>query len=156
MLDSELAVVMSLPSKSPSRLTAQSSTRSARTQILVWRILLGACLLAAADCARPIRPQPPRDRTFASFTVSAYCRGTITAAGSKPAHGVAAADPSVLPIGSRIRVAGLETRYNGVYTVLDTGSNVQGRQIDLYIRDCQEAIRFGRRSAQVSILRRGR
>jgi 3D (Asp-Asp-Asp) domain-containing protein len=40
-------------------------------------------------------------------------------------------------------------------TVLDTGSSVQGRSIDLYIPDCGEAIRFGRQSAQVPVLRRG-
>ena len=43
-------------------------------------------------------------------------------------------------------------RFSDVYLVTDTGSSVRGRRIDLYIRDCHEAVRFGRRSARVSIL----
>jgi 3D (Asp-Asp-Asp) domain-containing protein len=63
-----------------------------------------------------------------------------------------AADPAVLPLGSRIRLTGLAGRYDGDYVVLDTGSAVRGRRIDLYMRDCREAVKFGRRKASVSIL----
>jgi 3D (Asp-Asp-Asp) domain-containing protein len=63
-----------------------------------------------------------------------------------------AADPAVLPLGSQIRIRGLDERYNGIYVVTDTGAKVRGRQVDLYVRDCREAVRFGRRQASVAIL----
>jgi 3D (Asp-Asp-Asp) domain-containing protein len=63
-----------------------------------------------------------------------------------------AADPAVLPLGSRIRLTGLTARYDGDYVVRDTGTAVRGRRIDLYIRDCLEAVKFGRRTASLSIL----
>jgi 3D (Asp-Asp-Asp) domain-containing protein len=79
--------------------------------------------------------------------------GRTTAAGTRVAEGVVAADPRVLPLGTVIRLAGLDGRYNGVYTVMDTGAKVRGRRLDLYLRDCAEAVRFGRRTGQVSIAR---
>lgn len=87
------------------------------------------------------------------FIATAYCTGTTTAAGTRVSRGVAAADLSVLPIGTVIRVSGLTKRYNGVYTVLDTGSAIRGRRLDLYMGNCTEAVRFGRQPARVSILR---
>jgi 3D (Asp-Asp-Asp) domain-containing protein len=79
--------------------------------------------------------------------------GTTTAAGTRVTDGIVAADPKVLPLRTVIRLAGLDGRYNGIYTVMDTGSKVRGRQIDLYLRDCAEAVRFGRRSGRVAIVR---
>ena len=64
---------------------------------------------------------------------------------------IVAADPSVLPIGSRIRVHDAGA-YSGVYTVTDTGPGVNGREIDIFIADSAEAHRFGRRRLHVEIL----
>jgi 3D (Asp-Asp-Asp) domain-containing protein len=89
-----------------------------------------------------------------TFTATAYCTGTVTATGARPREQMTvAADPAVLPMGSRIRLSGLDRRYNRVYTVMDTGSKIRGRRIDLYMRNCREAIAFGRRAARVSVLR---
>jgi 3D (Asp-Asp-Asp) domain-containing protein len=55
-------------------------------------------------------------------------------------------------MGTRIRLTGLGKPYDGVYIVADTGSSIRGRRIDLYIRNCQQARRFGRQSATVSVL----
>ncbi len=38
---------------------------------------------------------------------------------------------------------------------MDTGGVVRGRLLDIYMRNCDEAIRFGRRSVQVFVLRLG-
>lgn len=112
-------------------------------------------LVVAQGCARNRPRQPPRIQLTPpmSFTVTAYCAGTTTAAGTRVAEGVVAADPRVLPLGTVIRLAGLDGRYNGTYTVMDTGPKVRGRHLDLYLRDCAEAVRFGRRSGRVSIAR---
>ena len=117
-------------------------------------IAIGA-LVVAQGCARNRPRQPPRIQLTQpmSFTVTAYCAGTTTAAGTRVAEGVVAADPRVLPLGTVIRLAGLDGRYNGTYTVMDTGPKVRGRHLDLYLRDCAEAVRFGRRSGRVSIAR---
>jgi hypothetical protein len=69
--------------------------------------------------------------------------------------GIAAADPSLLPVGSVLNVATGDARYNGVYTVMDTGPRVQGRVLDLYMWSCNEALRFGRRDIRITVLRLG-
>jgi|SRR5713101_5416501 len=114
-------------------------------------------LLIAQGCARNPRPRQPTQRARVakpeSFTITAYCTGTTTAAGTRVTHGVVAADLNVLPLGTVIKLAGLDDRYNGIYRVMDTGPKVRGRRIDLYLDDCGKAVRFGRRSARVSVVR---
>jgi 3D (Asp-Asp-Asp) domain-containing protein len=87
-----------------------------------------------------------------SFTATAYCTGSLTASGTRPTAQTVAADPDVLPIGTRIRLTGLHERYDGIYVVEDTGPKIRGRRVDLYIPDCREAVRFGRRPATVTIV----
>lgn len=89
------------------------------------------------------------------FEASAYCTGEVTASGLSPRSGIAAADPEVLPTGSVIQLVRLGAQWDGIYTIMDTGPIVKGRQLDLYTRSCDEATRFGRRSAQVFVLRLG-
>lgn len=89
------------------------------------------------------------------FVATAYCKGSVTAAGTAARSGVAAADPRVLPLGSVIEIEGAPARHNGIYTVLDTGPAVQGRQLDLYMWSCYEALDFGRRPITVTVLRHG-
>jgi 3D (Asp-Asp-Asp) domain-containing protein len=89
------------------------------------------------------------------FTATAYCKGTTTASGVNVRTGIAAADPDILPVGSVIQVDRLGEKYNGIYTIMDTGPKVQGRHIDIYMWSCHEALQLGRRSMQVEVLRLG-
>ena len=89
------------------------------------------------------------------FTATAYCKGTTTASGVNVRKGIAAADPDLLPVGSVIQVDKLGDRYNGIYTVMDTGPAVQGRHIDIYMWSCHEALELGRRNTMVTVLRLG-
>jgi 3D (Asp-Asp-Asp) domain-containing protein len=89
------------------------------------------------------------------FSATAYCKGTTTASGVGVRSGIAAADPSLLPVGSVLNIAVGDNRYNGVYTVMDTGPKVQGRLLDLYMWSCHEALKFGRKDVQVTVLRLG-
>jgi 3D (Asp-Asp-Asp) domain-containing protein len=89
------------------------------------------------------------------FTATAYCKGTTTASGVNVRTGIAAADPDLLPVGSVIQVDRLEDRYNGIYTIMDTGPAVQGRHIDIYVWSCNEALALGRRLAGITVLRLG-
>lgn len=86
---------------------------------------------------------------------TAYCRGEVTAAGTPARTGVAAADPTLLPVGSVVKVEDLGPRYDGIYTVMDTGPAVRGREVDLYMWSCQEAQAFGRRQARLTVIRLG-
>jgi 3D (Asp-Asp-Asp) domain-containing protein len=88
------------------------------------------------------------------FTATAYCKGEITASGVRPRTGVAAADPTLLPVGSVIQVVDVPP-YTGIYTIMDTGPMVLGRHIDVYMWSCTEAVKFGRRSVEVMVLRLG-
>jgi 3D (Asp-Asp-Asp) domain-containing protein len=89
------------------------------------------------------------------FTATAYCKGTTTASGVNVRTGIAAADPDLLPVGSVVQVDRLGERYNGVYTVMDTGPRVHGRHLDIYIWNCNEALRLGRRQMLITVLRMG-
>ncbi len=97
----------------------------------------------------------PRLGTAIRFDATAYCKGETSAAGVGIRHGIAAADPTLLPLGSVVQVETTDGRYSGVWTVLDTGPEIQGRELDLYLWNCTEALAFGRQSIRVTILRLG-
>lgn len=85
------------------------------------------------------------------FTATAYCLKGRTAMGHGVRRGIIAADPRVLPLGSRINISG---GYSGTYLVSDTGSRVKGKKLDIWMPSCSEARRFGRRSVAVNYLGR--
>ena len=89
------------------------------------------------------------------FEATAYCKGLTTASGVAVQAGIAAADPKLLPIGSIVEVDAIDPRYDGVYSILDTGPEIKGRDIDIYIWSCYEALRFGRQSVDLTVLRLG-
>lgn len=85
-----------------------------------------------------------------AFRATAYCLKGKTALGGAVRRGIVAADPRILPLGSRIQIdAG---SYSGTYTVADTGGAVKGRILDIWVSSCSEAVRFGRKSISVSRL----
>jgi 3D (Asp-Asp-Asp) domain-containing protein len=133
--------------------------RSVGENVLARLVTLGCVLFFAQGCAAnrsfSTTPRGAPSRQTMTFVATAYCHGTTTTAGASVRGRIVAADPTVLPLGTVIRLqrAG---RYNGSYTVLDTGAKVQGHRVDLFIRDCREAVRFGRRTVRVSIVRRSR
>ena len=87
------------------------------------------------------------------YSATAYSLRGRTASGKPVARGVIAADPRVLPIGTRVRVeAGAWT---GEYVVADTGGAVRGRRIDIWTPTSGEAMRFGRRAVKLTILEVG-
>jgi 3D (Asp-Asp-Asp) domain-containing protein len=89
------------------------------------------------------------------FKATAYCKGETTASGVGVRTGIAAADPAILPVGSVVRLETPSPRYSGVWTVMDTGPAVRGRTVDLYLWNCNEALKFGRRSVRLTVLRLG-
>ncbi len=89
------------------------------------------------------------------FTATAYCKGHTTASGVGVRTGIAAADPALLPVGTVVRIDTPDPKLDGIWTIMDTGPAVQGRTVDLYMWSCHEALRFGRRSIQLEVLRLG-
>lgn len=72
----------------------------------------------------------------------------ITASGVKAGPGIAAVDPSVIPLGTRLYVEGY-----GYALAADTGSAIIGNRIDLYFNDSEKVQRYGRRTVKVYILK---
>ena len=88
-----------------------------------------------------------------TYTATAYSLRGRTATGAAPAQGMIAADPHVLPLGSRVRIeAG---SYSGEYVVTDTGGGVKGHRIDIWTPTARDAMRFGRRAVKLTILELG-
>ena len=90
----------------------------------VFRILSSAVSWGTSVDSEPATQHVHRDSLFTK--------------GSKPRQaamtrvGLVAADPAVLPLGSRIRVTGAGG-YSGEYIVADTGALVKGRHIDIFM-----------------------
>ena len=94
---------------------------------------------------------PPKTGDTAPFEATAYSVEGKTASGKQAREGICAADPDVLPLGSRIRVhdAG---KYSGECEVADTGRAIKGREIDIYLASDREAKKFGKKQVRVEVL----
>jgi 3D (Asp-Asp-Asp) domain-containing protein len=112
--------------------------------------MLPLALDIAADA--PAKPSPGVKLTFAA---TAYCKGLITTAGVAAQSGILASDPTILPLGTVVQLDYKDDHYNGIYTVLDTGPEIQGREIDVYMWSCNDALKFGRRPVNLTVLRLG-
>ena len=97
----------------------------------------------------------PRRNARLTVSATAYCIEGETKSGVQTREGIVAADPTVLPIGTVLRVEGLKGRRNRTYTVADTGRAVKGREIDIFMTNCAAARKFGRQQARVRILKVG-
>ena len=93
--------------------------------------------------------------TRLQFKATAYCKGHTTASGVAARSGVAAADPEILPVGSVVQADFESNQYDGVYTIMDTGPEVKGREVDVYMWSCFDALRFGRQNVRLVVLRLG-
>lgn len=107
------------------------------------------CALLTVPAMVDATRKAPRVKTM-RLAATAYCLSGKTRSGERTRAGTVAADPRVLPIGTVLRIR----RHRGVYTVLDTGSGVKGRELDIYMPSCRKARAFGRRAVRVEIVRR--
>ena len=87
------------------------------------------------------------------FQATAYCDIGITRSGEETRHGYVAADPKVIPLGSMIYIE--SPLMGGVYQVMDTGSKVKGRIVDIFLPGYERCMIFGRRMVKVKVLRYG-
>lgn len=89
-----------------------------------------------AENARLGKPTP--------VELTAYCLSGTTRRGRYVRAGIVAADPRYFPLSRYIELyAGME--YLGRFLVDDTGRLIIGRRLDIWMGDCKDARRFGRR-----------
>ena len=88
------------------------------------------------------------------YRATAYAQSGITASGELTHRHVVAADPDILPLGSRIKIrrAG---KYSGEYVVADTGAKIQGRRLDIYMPDENACKKFGTKLVRVKVIQLG-
>jgi 3D (Asp-Asp-Asp) domain-containing protein len=122
---------------------------------IVWLYEVTALDSRFATMGSDVEATPPAPGARLLFSATAYCKGTTTASGVNVRSGIAAADPDLLPVGSVVQIDAPGARYDGVYTVMDTGPAVQGRHLDLYMWSCHEALRFGKTAVRIVVLRLG-
>jgi 3D (Asp-Asp-Asp) domain-containing protein len=108
--------------------------------------------------AKPAPATKPAEKQGKTITVeatayTAYCTGCsgVTATGidlkANPGMKVIAVDPSVIPLGSKVYVEGYGQAIAG-----DTGGAIKGSRIDIFMPNKSNALSFGRKSLQVTIL----
>jgi 3D (Asp-Asp-Asp) domain-containing protein len=111
-----------------------------------------AAIAASATRNRTVEPS----KAFlpaASYVATAYSLRGRTASGRMVGRGLIAADPSLLPLGSRVRLE--HPGYSGEYLVADTGGRIRGRRIDIWTPSSGEAMRFGKRTVKLTVLSYG-
>ena len=112
-----------------------------------------AVAASAADSASRARLTSESEAASQTYTATAYSLRGRTASGKPVSRGLIAADPSVLPLGTRVRLdAG---SWSGEYLVADTGGAVKGRRIDIWTPTTREALQFGRRPVKLTVLELG-
>lgn len=78
----------------------------------------------------------------------------LTASGTKIRPGVAAVDPNVIPLGTKLYVESTDgTPDYGYASAEDRGGAIKGNKIDLFFESAQDVRRFGRRKVKVYILK---
>lgn len=115
----------------------------------------GGAIGAASGRAEANVPSPVEEFAAAptAFVATAYSLRGKTASGKPVAKGLIAADPRILPLGSRVRIEA--SFFSGDYLVADTGGAVRGKRIDIWTPSTREAFRFGRRTVRLTVLSYG-
>lgn len=130
--------------------------------ILIWGIAQASSNVVYAEVAPKTIREPeltptPVSKSLGEFKLTAYCACYkccdkhpgddgygITKSGVKAVEGVTiAADPSVIPLGTKVTIDGHE------YIVQDTGGAIKGNRIDVYFESHQEALEFGVQNKEV-------
>lgn len=74
-----------------------------------------------------------------------------TASGTKPkANYTIAVDTRIIPLGSILYIEGF-----GYFIAQDTGSAIKGNRIDIFVDSHQQALKLGRKKANVYLLKKG-
>ena len=102
-------------------------------------VVLGAGSTWDSSGHRPLKLGEP-----VPVLLTAYCLGGTTRRGRYVRPGIIAADPKFFPLSRYVELY-VGSRYMGRYLVDDTGRWIRGKHIDVWMRGCSDAVRFGRR-----------
>ncbi|MHB8125045.1 MAG: 3D domain-containing protein [Desulfitobacteriaceae bacterium] len=73
--------------------------------------------------------------------------GNLTATGKTPRVGLIAVDPKVIPLGSRLYIEGY-----GYAIAADTGGDIKGNKIDIFLNSERECVEWGRKKTKLFLL----
>jgi 3D (Asp-Asp-Asp) domain-containing protein len=77
---------------------------------------------------------------------TAYCLSGTTATGTHTRSGTVAVDPSLIPLGSTLRIPGYGSGH-----ALDTGGAIKGHRIDVWFASCDRARAWGVRRLTIRV-----
>ena len=105
---------------------------------------------------RLLRSTAERARAGERITVSltAYCLQGRTRSGTPVREGIIAVDRTLFPLGRTVEI-GIGRKTPVRYRAEDTGGAIRGARIDIWVADCSEARRFGRRRGWARIVPAG-
>jgi 3D (Asp-Asp-Asp) domain-containing protein len=155
----ELASRRALDAARIAELNAQAAAAVARSRQLAARVPPApAPALAPTPAPAPVptaaaaggalvpRTASLADSTSLTVTATGYDLPGHTSTGLPVGWGIAAVDPSVIPLGTRIVVPGY-----GVAVAADTGGAIQGATIDLWFPSAAQAYAWGRRTVTIAV-----
>jgi len=149
ILGSALGVLLLFSVFSYAKSLIQSQGQKPATQERVLEVA-GQIPETAPDTAPAKTEEPAPANPVQVYSATAYSLRGKTASGQYVTRGLIAADPRVLPIGTRVRLeAG---PWTGEYLVADTGGAIRGRKIDIWTPSSREAMQFGRRAVKVTVV----
>jgi 3D (Asp-Asp-Asp) domain-containing protein len=116
--------------------------------------IAGALILFLAIASAPLHADHLRIRHKrpVRMKATAYAQKGTTASGDPTRRGIVAADPHVLPLGTKVKVTGAGP-YSGTYTVKDTGRKIKGRKVDVFMPSRREAKKFGKKDVKVQVVK---
>jgi 3D (Asp-Asp-Asp) domain-containing protein len=134
-----LAAKRRLTERQIAALLARARAAETRTETLVPVVAAPAASVDTAD----VPASAPAGRTL-TVAATGYALGGTTSPGLPVGWGVAAVDPSVIPLGTHMTVPGY-----GEAVAADTGGAVSGAVIDLWFPTVAQAGAWGRRTVTV-------
>jgi 3D (Asp-Asp-Asp) domain-containing protein len=137
----DLASRRSLDASKIASLEAEANAAVVRSDTLV-----APQLVAAPQAADLAAAAPGPARSMLTVTATGYDLPGHTSTGLPVGWGIAAVDPSVIPLGTRIVVPGY-----GVAVAADTGGAIQGAAIDLWFPSPAQAYAWGRRTVTIAV-----
>jgi 3D (Asp-Asp-Asp) domain-containing protein len=143
-----LATKRALNEQQITRLVAQARAAAARTALIERTARAAASAPESApadDLAAPLADEaPPTDGTEMTVSATGYALSGHTATGLPVGWGIAAVDPSVIPLGTHFYVPGY-----GEAVAADTGGAIYGSTIDLWFPTETQANAWGRRTVTI-------
>jgi uncharacterized protein YabE (DUF348 family) len=137
------------------KLIAAKTIKESKTRIIAVGTKVSERRLANVQHRPTSRGQHGVAKEFyvTATAYTAYCEGCsgITRTGmnlrSNPSLKVIAVDPNIIPLGSKVYVEGY-----GYAIAADTGSGIHGYEIDVFLPEQSDAIRWGKKRVKIRVL----